>query len=347
MEAVRIVAAIAGALLVLVALAEAIRTFVVPRGLPLRLSRPVMRGIFTGMSRLARRLDEQRAHELMVYAAPLAVLALPVVWLLASLLGYAGVIWAIDANGFGDAVVVSGSSLLTLGFDRPEGVGGALAAFSEAAVGLGLVAVVISYLPSLNAGFQRRESVIATLDARAGVPPSAMTMLERHFRWSNIEHFDQSWSTWETWIVDVGQTHTTLPMLALFRSGDPTRSWTSGIGALLDAANFRLSSLQASGPGNASAWFFYRAATSVLARLAAFFRLPLPPAPPLARAEFDAALDHLAQFGVPLREDRDQAFASFGERWAEYAPVVSVLGWLVDAPPRPSPLTVSDEPRRS
>jgi hypothetical protein len=337
MEAVRVVAAIVGAAVVLLVLFEAFRTFVVPRGLRLRFSRPVVRIVFRGLGAVARRLDAEGEHAVMVHAGPLAVLALPLAWLLASLVAYAGIFWAIDGGGFGDAVVVSGSSLFTLGFDKPAGVGGAVAAFGAAGVGLALLAVVISYLPSLNQGFARREAVVAMLDARAGVPPTALTLIERHYVYAGIEHFDLLWEQWEQWIVDVGQTHTAIPMLTLFRSAEPAHSWITASGAIIDAANVRLSAIQASGAGNASAWFFYRAATGVLARLAGFFRLDLRPAPQLERGRFERALDHLDGLGVPLVADRDQAWHRFTRRWEEYEPIVSALGRLVEAPPRRSP----------
>jgi hypothetical protein len=336
MEVVRVLAAIAGGVLVLLALLEAFRTFVVPRGLRLRLSRPVTRSVFRGLGAIAKRLEVERGHGLMVHAGPLAVMALPLTWLVISWLGYSAIFWAVDAGGFGHAVVISGSSLFTLGFDKPRGVGGAIAAFSEAAVGLALLAVVISYLPSLNAGFARRESLVAMLDARAGTPPSALTLIERHYTYAGVEHFDQLWPEWEQWIVDVGQSHTTHPLLTLFRSAEPAHSWVIAAGAMVDAANLRLSAVQSSGPGNASAWFFYRAATGVLARLAGFFRLDLRPVADLDRGEFDTALEHLTQVGVPLVDDRDLAWERLNRRRQEYEPIVAALGRLVDAPERPA-----------
>jgi hypothetical protein len=332
-ETLRVLVAIAGAAVVLWALLEAIRTFVVPRGLRLRLSRPVWRGIFRTSAAIAHRLEEPRAATVMVHAGPIAVLALPLTWLLASWLGFAAIFWSLDPE---NPLVVSGSSLFTLGFDRPSGAGGAVAAFSEAAVGLGLLAIVISYLPTLNTNFSRRESMVAMLDARAGVPPSAMTLIERHSTFAGIEHLDELWPEWERWIVDVGQSHTTHPLLTLFRSGEPAHSWVVAVGAMLDAANLRLSAMQASGAGNASAWFFYRAASGVTARLAAFYRLELREPQPLARPDFDRALGQLETLGVPLAEDREAAWRRLSRRWDEYEPVVAALSRLVEAPTRPS-----------
>jgi hypothetical protein len=332
-ETLRVLVAIAGAVVVVWALLEAIRTFVVPRGLRLRLSRPVWRGVLRISAAIAHRLEEPRAATVMVHAGPLAVLALPLTWLLASWLGFAAIFWSIDPE---NPLVVSGSSLFTLGFDRPAGVGGAVAAFSEAAVGLALLAIVISYLPTLNTNFSRRESMVAMLDARAGVPPSAMTLIERHSTFAGIEHLDELWPEWERWIVDVGQSHTTHPLLTLFRSGEPAHSWVVAVGAMLDAANLRLSAMQASGAGNASAWFFYRAASGVMARLAAFYRLELREPQPLARSNFDRALGQLETLGVPLAEDREAAWRRLSRRWDEYEPVVAALSRLVEAPTRPS-----------
>ena len=68
--------------------------------------------------------------------------------------------------------MTSGSSLLTLGFERPAGLGSALVAFSEAAIGLGLLAVLIAYLPTIYGAFSRREVMVTQLSVRAGTPPT-------------------------------------------------------------------------------------------------------------------------------------------------------------------------------
>jgi len=140
MEAVRILVAIVGGLVVVWSLLEAIRAFVIPRGIQLR-SRVVFQGVFRvlrGIARVRGAVERDAVDSIMVYGAPIAVLGLPLLWLATTLLGFAGIFWAIDGGGFGDAVVVSGSSLFTLGFERPDGVGGAIAAFADATIGLGV-----------------------------------------------------------------------------------------------------------------------------------------------------------------------------------------------------------------
>ncbi|MHB8469394.1 MAG: hypothetical protein ACYDCH_06520 [Gaiellaceae bacterium] len=337
MTIVRVLVALAGAAVVLTALLAAVQAFVVPRGIDVPFVRVVFRSVIRGFSVLARlrgARERDARDAIMVYAAPLAVLSLPFVWLVSSLVGYAAVFWAIDHGGFGNAVVISGSSLFTLGFDRPAGVGGAIAAFSEAAVGLALLAVVISYLPSLNTAFARRELVVAMLDARAGKPPDGVTLIERHHVFAGIEHLDLLWPEWERWAVEVGESHSTHPMLAFFRSSDSGHSWVTAFTALLDAANLRLSCIQASGAGNASAWMFFQAASGVISGLGRYFRLPDDmPRTTISRAEFDAVLAHFREVGVPLVDDLDDAWARFCRRRSQYEHVVDGLSAIVDAPP--------------
>jgi hypothetical protein len=336
MEAVRIFVAIVGGCAVVWALLEAIRAFVIPRGVQLR-SRVVFYWVFRllrWVTKVRGAEDREAVDAIMVYGAPIAVLGLPLFWLITSLLGFAGIFWAIDGGGFGDAVVVSGSSLLTLGFDKPGGVGGAIVAFACATVGLGLLALVISYLPTLNSAFARRESVVAMLDTRAGSPPNAITLIERHHVFAGIETLDLLWPEWERWIVDVGETHYTHPMLVFFRSSEPDHSWVTATATLLEAANFRLSSIDASGAGNAAAWMFYRAGLGAVQRLRAFFtyRIADRDIQPVDRAAFERVLAHFEEVGVNIVADRELAWERFCRRRAEYEPVLDALGRLVDAP---------------
>jgi hypothetical protein len=135
-------------------------------------------------------------------------------------------------------------------------------------------------------------------------------------------------------------------VLAFFRSSNPAQSWVTAIAALLDGANFRLSAIQASGAGNASAWMFYRATIGVIARLGAYFSREAPAATndtTVTRADFDRVLGRFGEIGVPLAEDNDAAWERFARRRAEYEPIVRRLSALVDAPP--SEWRISDIPR--
>jgi hypothetical protein len=333
----RVLAALAGAATVLLALVGVLRAFVVARGA----RDPLTRVVFVPLSKAFRsyanlRTREQEKREaILTYFAPVSLLAVPAVWLVAALLGYAGIFWAINQDGFGSALVVSGSSLFTLGFAHPDGVGSAIVAFAAAAVGIAVLAIVISYLPSLNAALTRRETLLAMLDARAGRPATVITLWQRHLRYGGISTLDDAWPEWERWIVDLGESHYTHPILTFFRSTDAQRSWLSATLILLDAANMRLAAVQDPGRGNASAWMFLHAGTGTLQRLADYFRLAETAGPsPLERPSFDAALRTIETEGVPLVADTDQAWVRFRDRRREYATPIAQLAKMLDTPLR-------------
>ena len=79
-----------------------------------------------------------------------------------------------------DYVYFSGVTFFTLGFGdiSPRPAGRALAV-AEAGLGFAFLAVVISYLPVFYQAFSRREVTISLLDARAGSPPRAGSLLLR------------------------------------------------------------------------------------------------------------------------------------------------------------------------
>ena len=83
----------------------------------------------------------------------------------------------LDGAAISHALELSGSSMLTLGFDSPHGLSRQLASFAAAAVGLALLAVVIAYLPTLYGTFSRREQLITKLTVRAGAPSSGPALL--------------------------------------------------------------------------------------------------------------------------------------------------------------------------
>jgi hypothetical protein len=74
-------------------------------------------------------------------------------------------------SAFMPAMVLSGSSLFTLGFEK--GVNGLQLAlvFLASASGMVMVTLLIGYLPTIYSAFSAREKAIAMLDTRAGNPP--------------------------------------------------------------------------------------------------------------------------------------------------------------------------------
>jgi hypothetical protein len=212
-----------GLLLVGAVLGSAVRTVVLPRGVQARLTTLVfvgMRHVFR--LRLGLAPSYERRDRVMAPYAPLSLLVLTLVWLLVVAAGYTAMFWALGSRSVRESVVLSGSSLFTLGFVHPPDLPAIVAAFSEAAIGLALLALIITYLPSLYTAFSRREAAVTHLEVRAGSPPSGAEIIERYAVIGRPEGLADLWERWEDWFVEVEETHTSFPPLVFFRSPQPT-----------------------------------------------------------------------------------------------------------------------------
>src|SRR5947207_49040 len=82
------------------------------------------------------------------------------------------------------------------------GVWGRALSVTEAGIGFGFLAVVISYLPVLYQAFSRREITISLLDARAGSPPTAGELLRRLAAGRSLASAGPLLAEWERWAAE-------------------------------------------------------------------------------------------------------------------------------------------------
>jgi len=330
---VDVVVFLVGAAMVVATLGSAVRTVVLPRAIPARLANVVfvtMRRLF--ILRMGRSATYERRDRIMAPYAPLSLFVLAFSWLTIVFVGYTAMFWALGEGPVREDVTSSGSALLTLGFERPDGLPTAMLALSEAAIGLTLVALLITYLPSLYSAFSARESEVALLEVRAGSPPSGVAMIERFARINWVGGLSSVWGRWERWFVDVEESHTS------FRSPQPDQSWVTAAGAVLDGAALHASTLEEHDP---DAMLCMRAGYIALRRIAGFFGTavdtdPKPDDPiSVTRDEFDAAYDRLAAAGLSMRPDRDQAWKDFAGWRVNYDQVLLTLASLTMAPYAP------------
>jgi hypothetical protein len=223
--------------------------------------------------------------------------------------------------------------------------------FSEAALGLILIALLIAYLPTMYSAFSRRELAVTLLEVRAGHPPSAVTLLTRFQRLGSLTELHDMWATWEVWFADLEETHTSLAALNYFRSPRSGRSWVTAAGIILDTAALYASSLDL--PRDAQADLSIRSGYLALRHICDFFRIPYDADPKaddpisITRAEFDDALDELAEAGVPIRADRDQAWRDYAGWRVNYDTPLLALAALTMAPYAPWVSDRSLQPRLS
>jgi len=349
---VRVFLFVLGALLVIATVLSAIRTFVLPRSAPVKLSRYVFRASRFCFSLWTHRATtyEERDRVMALYA-PITLLILPAVWLTIVQIGYMAMFWAVGVDSLRLAFEVSGSSLLTLGFAKVEGLPATLLSFSEATLGLVLVALLIAYLPTMYSAFSRRELAVTMLEVRAGSPPSAIEMFARFQRLGRFDELHTLMVSWEAWFADLEESHTSLSALIFFRSPQPDHSWVTAAGAILDSAALAVSTLDI--PRDVQVDLCIRAGYLALRRISDFFRISYNPTPALddpisiSREEFDTAYDQLAAAGVPLKPDRDQCWRAFRGWRVNYDTVLLALARLTMAPYAPWSSDRSLVPRRS
>jgi hypothetical protein len=340
MVIVRPIVFVLGVATVVATFGSAVRTVVIPRGIPARLARFVFFQTRRAFRLRARpKLPYEKRDRVMALYGPVSLLILLITWIALVLFGYTGIYWGLSERSVGEAFSLSGSSVLTLGFEAPTDLLTTALVFSEAAIGLILLAMLITYLPSIYGVFSRRENLVAAMEVRAGSPPSGVEILQRAWRVDRLETLHRLWERAEGWFLELQETHTSFPAVVFFRSPLPDHSWVTASGAVLDAASLLLSTVDR--PPDPAAAYCIRGGYLALRRIADFFGIPYNPNPQpgdhisIGRDEFDAACEALADQGLHLKEDREQAWGDFSGWRVNYDPVLLALAGLTMAPYAP------------
>lgn len=263
-----IVAVLVGVLLVVSVLADLINTLVAPNtstsrwwltGILYRSSWKVVS--FVG-KRLANGLLRERIYSLF---APISVLVMLVAWVAQQVIGFGLIWWGLrggieGVNGLLDSFYFSGVVYFTIGFGEvvPLGQVPRLGALVEAFSGLLTVALVIGYLPALYSAYSEREQKLLTLDDGSENRITPTNLVIAHSPDGNIRDLDGFFEGWEAWMAQVLETHTTFPMLRLFRSQHEGQSWITALGLVADSALHV--EVTEDGQGRSAYWALRRAA---------------------------------------------------------------------------------------
>jgi len=249
----RVVAAVIGGLLVLASASSVTGTLIVSRPVSSRLTGWVDRVVdwayqlvvkrfsdVPGDSDEHRRAAYLRRDRLLATQAAALLLAQLATWLIVAYVGFALLLWPFASRGVISAFIEAGSSLFTLGFAVPSGAVPAVVVFIAAAIGLIILTLQIAYLPTLYAAFNRRETEVALLNARGGVPSWGPELLARTYyglgSGSTLDTMPELYAQWERWASDVAESHATYLPLVRFRSPQALSSWVTSLLSVLDSA---------------------------------------------------------------------------------------------------------------
>ena len=341
--AVRDVAAAAGAVIVLSAVASVVGTVIVPRKTGSRLTRLVARAV-DGLFRLITRPVASYRQRDRILAAQAAVVLLGqlAVWLVAFYVGYALLIWPVT-SGIGTAFSSVGPALWTFGSPDSHGFFETAVLDTAAMAGLITITLQIAYLPHLYAAFNRRENEIALLNSRAGAPSWGPELLARtHYALgsgrSTLDTLPEFYSQWERWAADVTESHVTYSPLVWFRSPSYEASWVTGLLAVLDSAALYLSLSPDAAPA-VPARLCLRSGLLCFGEVASSIgiKVPAEPAPDagisLTYAEFLDAVARLREVEFPMEREPEAAWPHFVGWRVNYEQAAYALAEALDAVP--------------
>ena len=353
------IAFILGTFLLALALWDIFQTIVVPRPSPgwFRIGRYLVRGSWRGLSRLRNGRPGRSYDRVLGLFAPAATISLLAAWLVCLILGYGLILFALRDElrpvpaDLGTTLYFAATSVLTLGFGDIVAQGAwARAVVAIAAItGLGTVALVVTFLFSLYASYQRRELRVVMLQASAGAPPSAVALLETYAHLHLIERLPDLFRDWQTWAAEVLDSHVAYPLLGYFRSSHDNLSWISALGTVLDASSLVLTTVEGLPRGDAK--LFKLMGTHLVEDISNLgFQSGRPSS--LERSAFEAACDRLEQSGYALAP-RDVAWPAFEAARATYSTPLEAMAsywatpaaqWLGDPVALRQPLHERDDP---
>jgi hypothetical protein len=353
----KILAIVAGIIIIFSIIRDSFETIVLPRRVSrrFRLSRFFYSSTWMLWSSIARKMPPGNRREYYLsYYGPASLIILLVLWAVALFFGFALLQWGLSDPllapekqlSFWTYLYMSGTTFVTLGYGdvTPITELGRLLAIVEAGLGFGFLALIIGYVPIIYQAFSRREINISLLDARAGSPSSATELLRRSFRDRKIDELIQFMREWERWCAELLESHLSYPVLTYYRSQHERQSWLTALTTILDTCALLVVGFEdITAP---TIRFTFAIARHAAVDLAQIYGTP-PLNPKLGRlshVDFERMHDALAEVGLELRHG-EYAEQNLYDIRRSYEPFVNALAdhLLVNLPPWiPATKTVDD-----
>ncbi len=347
MDALRWGGFVAGLVLVFSTWRSIVTTIILPRLTTSRIMLLTWAAVFYTFQFVADRLPRyEQKDRWLALRGPIALLAALVNWMACFLIGFALMGWPLVEGGdFGVALRIAGSSFFTLGVVSSPLGGPTVLEFVAAASGMIVIALQIGYLPTIYGAYNRRETLVTALSARAGAPAWGPEVLARHQISDATATLPALFAAWETWAADITESHVSYPWLMVFRSPDPLHSWVISLLAMLDAAALSLALSPSQAPPEARQCLRvgYVAMRTIARQARAPFGKPVlintdpHPDDPIALPyeSFVRAVEHLQRAGFPIEREMEEAWRHFRGWRVNYEAAAMILADFVVAVPAP------------
>jgi hypothetical protein len=340
----RCIAAAVGAVIIVVAARSVIGTLIVPRSADTWLTDKVDWLVDLAFRAGTSRVKDFRTRDRLLAGQVAALLLTQIVaWLAMFFVGYSLLFWPLVHGGITTAFGIAGPALWEIGSENARGAAERTIIDIASLTGVITVTLQISYLPTLYAAFNRRETEVALLNARAGVPSWGPELLARtHYALgsgvSSITTLPDLYADWERWAADVTESHTTYRPLVRFRSPRALSSWSTGLLAVLDSAAMYLALAPQSAP-TVPARLCLRSGFLCFREIgrAMGFDIPEEPDPDgtisVTYEEFVDAIGRMRDVDFPIERDPAEAWPDFVGWRLNYEQAAYAIARAIDAVP--------------
>ena len=340
----RIIAAIIGGGLVLTAASSVIGTIIVPRPYGSWLTNWVDRLVDVAFRLLTWPVrGYQRRDQVLATQAAAILLVQLLAWLAFFFVGYTLLIWPFLAQGITKAFTTAGPALWEIGSIEVSGAPERTILDTASLTGIITITLQIAYLPTLYSAFNRRETEVTLLNARAGVPSWGPELLARtHYALgsgaSTSTTLPDLYEQWERFAADIAESHSTYLPLVRFRSPRPLSSWVIALLSVVDSAALYLSLSPEAAP-TVPARLCLRSGFLCFSQIARAMNLAVPESPDPADGislnyeDFLDAIRALQKVDFPIERAPEQAWPEFVGWRVNYEAAAFAIAAAIDAVP--------------
>jgi hypothetical protein len=339
----RDIAAVVGVLLVITAARSLIGTVIVPRPSSGWLTRLVDLLVNVGYRIATARIRDHRLRDRVLASQAAAILLMQLIaWLGIFYVGFSLLLWPFS-HDVTAAFSNASPAVWEIGSAAEHGSAERAVLDIAALTGIITVTLQIAYLPTLYSEFNRRETEVALLNARGGVPTWGPELLARtHYALgsgvSTIDTLPDLYGDWERWAADVAESHTTYLPLVRFRSPRPLSSWVTALLAVLDSAALILALSPKTAP-TVPARLCLRSGFLCFRDVARAMGLDVPEEPDpsagitVTYKEFLEAIATMQKVDFPIERKPDDAWPDFVGWRVNYEKAAYAIAYALDVVP--------------
>jgi hypothetical protein len=332
-----------GAAGVLLTWISVIGTLIVTRPLHSALSRVTGLATVKAFHALLRPVSTYELRDrILSWQAPMSMFLRLLAWMILFDVSFTLLLMPFVGGDMWRAANEAGSAMFTLGYAAPSNLGNTVLVYAAAYTGLTVIALQVSYLPTLYSAFNRREAEVTLLVSRAGSPSWGPELLVRtrfgRAAQDSSNELAELYQRWERWAAEVAESHSTYLTLVWFRSPSPQSNWLISLLSVMDAAALQLALSPGTVP-NTRARLVVRMGFTCMNQVARAIRLPVdddpdPDAPlNVTFDDFQLAVQMLRSVDFPIEVAPEQAWPHFRGWRANYEKVAYALAYAIDAPP--------------